>query len=148
MTDFWVETALAAMADERQSMVQNLMRAQAAAEDAGHTFYRTKLPHACLDDLLDEVRELDQAIRTNEGHLHVRNEMGDVLFSLVDICRRYNVSFDDALAHMFKRWLARKSLQEKKIKAAGYTWRTVPLELERQFWREVKVELKQSEYVE
>lgn len=125
-----------------------LQQAQAAALESGHAFCKFSGPHAALEDLQDEVNELVEAIKENQGKLHVRNEVGDVVFSLINICRQQGIDFEETIEKFASRWLARKSLQEDKIRAAGCDWRTIPPEQNEQIWKQVKKELKQQEYEE
>jgi uncharacterized protein YabN with tetrapyrrole methylase and pyrophosphatase domain len=89
---------------------------------------------------------LNDAIRGGEDKAHIRNELGDVLFALVNISRREQIDLYQALHTVALRWLRRKALQEQKIEQAGYTWATVPSALNDAIWNEVKAELKAVEY--
>ena len=126
---------------------QLLIEAQRAALACGHTFtkYTGQTQHELLD-FEDEVRELCEAVRQGHDVIHLRNEIGDVMFHLLNFCRAKGINFDDTLGKFAERWLARKALQEEKILAAGFTWTTIPLEMNEHIWRDVKAELKQKEY--
>jgi len=111
-----------------------------------HTFTKYDgQDHAELLDLEDEVRELGDAIRNGEGEVAVRNEIGDVIFSMLNVCRAYGVDFDEALDTFASRWLTRKALQEEMIAERGFAWDTIPHEINDEIWQELKQTLKQQE---
>lgn len=123
-----------------------LVQAQKLALANGHTFTKHDgQPFAELLDLEDEVAELAQALRNGEGLRAMHNEMGDVIFSLLNICRASGIDFNAALETFTSRWLARKTLQEQLIFDAGYTWANVPHEVNERIWQQVKAQLKQQE---
>ena len=123
-----------------------LIEAMAQARMNNHTFTKYDgQDYAELLDLEDEVRELGDAIRNGEGEVAVRNEIGDVIFSMLNVCRAYGVDFDEALDKFATRWLTRKALQEEMIAERGFAWDTIPLEISEKIWQELKKKLKQQE---
>jgi uncharacterized protein YabN with tetrapyrrole methylase and pyrophosphatase domain len=143
--DFWAEEMFRYLG--RLPAVELLQKAQNAAQAAGHQFYGSQSSEGPLVDLEGEVSELLEAIRCNHSTAHVRNEVGDVIFCLINVCRLHGVDFDNAVEKAAERWLTRKSMQEKKLQEAGCNWRTAPKELRERIWREVKTELKNEEYI-
>lgn len=148
MTDFWARHWQLQYSSGKATGTQAMAGAQTAAEAAGHAFYTTVGDDAYVIDFLDEVRELEEAIREGHSKNHIRNEIGDVIFSLVNICRHHGIDFDDAVNRMTTRWLNRKALQEQKIEDHGHNWRTIPRPINDQIWKDVKTELKASEYTD
>lgn len=114
--------------------------------NCGHVFYGAGSSDESLSDLIDEVRELETAIKENEGQTAIRNELGDVLQSLINISRQQNIAFSDVETAIAERWINRKALQEQKVREAGYTWKNLPISLRDATWKEVKTELKEQEY--
>lgn len=148
MTEFWAKQWQTQFTQGAVTSTQAMAGAQRAAEAAGHAFYKTTGPNAYIEDFLDEVRELEEAVTQGHSQIHIRNEIGDVIFSLVNICRHHGVDFDEAIHRMTGRWLNRKALQEEKIQSHGYNWRTIPRPLNDQIWKDVKTELKTAEYAD
>lgn len=144
--DFWAEEMFSYLG--LLPSVALLQKAQNAAQAAGHEFCSAYSDEAPLVDLKGEVNELLEAIRSNHSNEHIRNEVGDVIFCLINICRLHGVNFDNAVDKVAERWLTRKSMQEKRIREIGCNWRTIPRELKEEMWKEVKLKLKQSEYSE
>jgi uncharacterized protein YabN with tetrapyrrole methylase and pyrophosphatase domain len=144
MQDRWAAPAKAKLGTMPTARL--LIEAMASARLQNHTFTKYDgQPHAELLDLEDEVRELGAAIRDNEGEVAVRNEMGDVMFSVLNMCRAYGIDFDEALDAFATRWLNRKATHEEHIFAQGYTWQTVPTDVNDAVWQSVKKQLKQQE---
>lgn len=144
--DFWAEKMFGDLG--RIPAAELLQKAQDAAQAARHEFYSTQGEDAPLVDLEGEVVELLEAIRCNHSTAHIRNEAGDVIFCLINVCRLHGVSFADAMEKTAERWLTRKSMQERRIREAGYNWETIPLELNDKIWQDIKAELKHLEYRE
>jgi tetrapyrrole methylase family protein/MazG family protein len=147
MSERFAQSAKAKLGTMSTSKV--MIEAQRSALVLGHTFSKYDgQPFPELLDLEDETKELAQAIRENEGKKAISNEVGDVIFSLLNICRAYEIDFDEALENFAKRWLTRKSIQEDFIFEAGFNWGNVPLEVSEEIWQKVKKQLKQQEYQE
>jgi uncharacterized protein YabN with tetrapyrrole methylase and pyrophosphatase domain len=143
--EFWADEMAGLLS--RLPAAELLAKAQNAAVCAGHEFYGGGQEKA-LADLQSEAAELVDAIQGGQSPAHIRNEVGDVIFCLINLCRLHGIDFGNALEKVTERWLTRKSMQEQRIREAGYNWRTVPGGLRQELWREVKVELSQREYAE
>jgi len=89
-----------------------------------------------LADLDDELRELKEAIAEAGGEPppetepdpHVFEELGDVLFSAVNVARRLNVDPELALRAMSERFVARVERAERLAADAGKRWTELGLE--------------------
>ena len=89
-----------------------------------------------LADLDDELRELKEAIAEaggepapeTEADPHVFEELGDVLFSAVNVARRLNVDPELALRAMSERFVARVERAERLAADEGKRWTELGLE--------------------
>jgi len=89
-----------------------------------------------LADLDDELRELKEAIAKAGGEPapetepdpHVFEELGDVLFSAVNVARRLNVDPELALRAMSERFVARVERAERLAADEGKRWTELGLE--------------------
>lgn len=87
-----------------------------------------------LADLDDELRELraelpdDEPPAEREPSPRVAAELGDVLFSLVNVARRVNVDPELELRAAAKRFRARVELAERIAAADGSDWKALSLE--------------------
>lgn len=132
---------------QKENPLTLIEEGQKRAIQAGHNFYGGNGKNQVLISLKEELEELIEAIEEKHSKEAIRNELGDVLFNLINVCRLTDISFDDVSEKIAHRWLSRKKLQEQKLKAEGYTWRTLPDEKSNQFWNEAKKELKTQEYL-
>jgi tetrapyrrole methylase family protein/MazG family protein/ATP diphosphatase len=94
----------------------------------------------------EELGELDEAIASGD-RARIASELGDVLFSLVNLARHHGVSPEDALRGTADRFTARFAHVEKRVRATRGDWpRTakgkatlgVPLETLDTFYDEAK----------
>ena len=89
-----------------------------------------------LADLDDELRELKEAIAEAGGEPppetepdpHVFEELGDILFSAVNVARRLNVDPELALRAMSERFVARVERAERLAAGEGKRWTELGLE--------------------
>ena len=88
-----------------------------------------------LADLDDELRELKEALAEagepapeSEPDPHVFEEVGDVLFSAVNVARRLNVDPELALRSMSRRFADRVERAEELAKADGHVFAELPLD--------------------
>ena len=89
-----------------------------------------------LADLDDELRELKEAIAEAGGEPppetepdpHVFEELGDILFSAVNVARRLNVDPELALRAMSERFVARVERAERLAADEGRRWTELGLE--------------------
>lgn len=97
-----------------------LLRATRVGEKAsrfGYDFSDTKSVRAKVDE---ELRELDEAVSGGDA-TRVEEELGDVLFSLVNFARKSNVDPESALRGTLARFSSRFSEAERMAKEEGRT---------------------------
>jgi len=91
-------------------------------------------PH--LDDLyekvFEEVDELRQAESTHNDLL-IKEEIGDLLFTIVNVARFHNVDPEDALRFTSEKFVRRFSYVEKKVDLKNSTLSTMD-----KLWNEIK----------
>jgi len=101
---------------------------------------------AALVDLDDEMRELKEAIDEaggepapeTEPHPHVFEELGDVLFAVVNVARRLNVDPELALRAMSDRFVARVERAERLAGAEGKRWTELGLDEQDRYFDRAK----------
>ena len=130
----------------QQDPVRLIAEAQKRAQEAGHMYYSSSDTQEGMTDLKGEVEELEEAIMEGYSKQHIRNELGDVLFGLINVAQLHGLSFDEVATKMAERWLKRKATMEQDIQNKGYTWRNVPDDVARVSWKAAKNKLKQDEY--
>ncbi|MNG21452.1 Nucleoside triphosphate pyrophosphohydrolase [compost metagenome] len=97
-----------------------------------------------LEDVLakveEELAELREAIAmgAEEGAQERRDELGDVLFSIVNVARFLKIDPEDALAQTNRKFTQRFSYIEEQLRLRGLSFeQTGLLEME-QYWQEAK----------
>ncbi|MDO4502077.1 MAG: MazG nucleotide pyrophosphohydrolase domain-containing protein [Coriobacteriia bacterium] len=107
------------------------------------------------EQLADEVRELQEAYATagkdaagrvaaDDAH-EVLLELGDVLFSVVNVGRKMGLSAEDALHATCAKFRRRWELMEELAAEAGNDVRTMGTERLEELWQEAKRQLRASE---
>ena len=93
-------------------------------------------PRAKLEE---ELRELDDAIKMGDQEA-ISDEMGDVLFSLVNVCRHLELNPETCLRAANIRFTERFSRVEEKVVRAGGDWQAFDSDRLELFWQEAKTE--------
>jgi uncharacterized protein YabN with tetrapyrrole methylase and pyrophosphatase domain len=85
----------------------------------------------------EELRELKAALKGNPSG-NIREEIGDLLFSLVNLSRFADVNADDALRRANQKFADRFSYMESKLALQGKTPGQVSREEMDRLWDECK----------
>lgn len=87
-----------------------------------------------LDKVVEEVEELRQAAsRKEQSH-----EMGDLLFTMVNLSRWLNIHAEDALRQANDRFGGRYTQMERLAQARGLDFVNLPLSYKERLWQEAK----------
>lgn len=87
----------------------------------------------------EEIGELEEAMRAGNQQ-RVDEEMGDVLFSLINVARLYKVRPDNALEQTNLKFIRRFNYIEDKAQASGRNVTDMTLEEMETLWQEAKGE--------
>ena len=87
-----------------------------------------------LDKLVEEIAEVDGAESDEERE----NEMGDVLFSVVNAARWMGVDPEAALRRANRRFYERFAVMERMCEERGLVFRELPIEEKKALWQEAK----------
>lgn len=90
-----------------------------------------------LAKLEEELAELRQAIAMNDRE-HTQEELGDLLFSCVNIARHLQIDPESALRQCNRKFEQRFGNLEQKLTAAGKSFADTNLEELDKLWHEVK----------
>jgi tetrapyrrole methylase family protein/MazG family protein len=115
------------------NMLPALMRAEKLQYKASQVGFDWPQLEGALDKLKEEADELAQA----QG-AEITEEMGDLLFALVNVARFKEVEPEDALQKSNDKFVRRFNYVEDAIKASGRTWQEVSLEEMDHYWDEAK----------
>ncbi len=116
-----------------------LMRAdkiQGRAKKANKEFGYTS-ENAVLADLKSEVCELESAINNNDVQ-NISEEIGDILFSAVNMARYYNMDAEELLTVSCNKFIKRFSQSEKLAQEKHIDFKTADFDCLNALWNEVK----------
>ncbi len=86
----------------------------------------------------EEMSELHDEVTRNADHNRVEDELGDVLFSLINYARFVDVNPDDALEKTNRKFVRRFQYLEAKAKENGQVLSDLSLDQMEQYWQEAK----------
>jgi tetrapyrrole methylase family protein/MazG family protein len=114
-----------------------LVRAQKMTEAAAKVGFDWDQTDAVMLKVEEELRELRAALQ-EERRENVREEIGDLLFTLVNLCRFVKVDADEALRQANRKFEERFACMEQKLASAGKTPRQASLDEMDELWDECK----------
>lgn len=91
------------------------------------------------DKLEEELRELEEAIVDGQKE-KIEEELGDVLFTIVNISRFLKIDPEVALAGTNRKFRRRFSYIEEKVKAKQQNWESLSLIDLDELWQEAKLQ--------
>ena len=90
------------------------------------------------DKVFEEINELKNV---NEDKIEKENELGDLLFSIVNLARFLNVSPELSLLRSTNKFISRFNYIERKVLESNNKWEDLGLVQLETFWEEAKKEL-------
>lgn len=90
-----------------------------------------------LEKVKEEIDELERAIK-DEGQRFIEEELGDLLFAIVNVARFVNVDPEVALRRATEKFAKRFSMVENFAKERGLELKNMTLEQLDALWEEVK----------
>ena len=114
-------------------MLPALMRAEKLQYKAARVGFDWPQVQGAVDKLKEEADELAQA----QG-AEITEEMGDLLFALVNVARFKEVEPEEALQKSNDKFVRRFNYIEDAIKESGRTWQEMTLEEMDHYWDQAK----------
>lgn len=114
-----------------------LMQAQKLQERASRHGFDWPDAEPVFQKLMEELDELDEA-RTSGDGAKIREELGDLLFVLVNLARHLDVDAETALKASNRKFERRFRYIEQRLHAQGRALSEVPLEALDALWDEAK----------
>lgn len=114
-----------------------LLRAQRLQVKAGRVGFDWPTWRQAWDKVREEVAEMDEALDIADSE-RIRHELGDVLFSVVNVARLLNVDAEDCLRQAADKFTRRFNEVETDMKARGRTVSDASAEELDQAWETVK----------
>lgn len=130
------ETTGSAM-DSVARNLPSLWRAEKVQKKARKSGFDWDDISGALDKLSEETAELREAVQSGE---HVEEELGDVLFSAVNVARFADVDPEEALHAACEKFIRRYRAMESEAQNRGLTLSELPLEQQEELYQFVKRE--------
>jgi MazG family protein len=134
--------------DGISSKAPALMEAHQLSTKAARVGFDWQKIEDIFDKLHEEINELRQAIdskSTDEENIHIREEIGDLLFVVTNIARHLKIEPEAALKLSNRKFRRRFSYVERKLKELGRTPDTSTLDEMESLWQEAKNNLENNE---
>jgi tetrapyrrole methylase family protein / MazG family protein len=120
-----------------------LLRAQKITKEAARVGFDWEKTDDVLYKVEEELSELKDAIKTNHRD-RIAEEMGDLLFSLVNLCRFLNLDAETTLRGTITKFSDRFSHIEEELLKAGKTPAEASLAEMDRLWEEAKLKRNNS----
>lgn len=114
-----------------------LVEAQQIASRAAHVGFDWEKPEQVIEKLHEELGELDQA-RRGDSPSELENEIGDLLFVLVNLARFVKVDPEQALRRTNAKFRERFGYIERKLAERGKKLQDSNIEEMEELWQEAK----------
>jgi len=112
-----------------------LYRSEKLQKNAARVGFDWQRSEDVRDKILEELSEVDEAI---VGRGDIGEEMGDLLFSVVNWCRFWHIDAEEALRDANEKFIRRFSLMEEMIAEKGLKMEKMALHEMDDFWERAK----------
>jgi tetrapyrrole methylase family protein/MazG family protein len=117
-----------------------LQRGQRMQEKASRVGFDWPGIEGVLDKLHEELSELAQARREKHDDAHVREELGDVFFTLVNLSRALGIDAETAMREANEKFYRRFAFMEERAAANGKTLSDLSLDELEDLWQQAKTQ--------
>ena len=90
------------------------------------------------DKVIEEINEVREEVINGSDKSRIEDEIGDLLFSIVNAARLYNVEPETALERTNRKFIQRFKFLEKKALDSGRSLKEMTLEEMEAIWQEAK----------
>lgn len=119
------------------SSLPSLIKAYRMQEKAANVGFDWDSKEQVWDKFNEEIKEFEQEAANND-HSRMESEMGDVLFSIVNLCRSYGINPDTALERSNRKFINRFNHVESRAAASGKKLKDMSLQEMDALWDEAK----------
>ena len=116
-----------------------LLRSRSVQERAASVGFDWKEVDPIIDKVEEELNEVRESIDENDKE-QIELELGDLLFSIVNLSRFYNIDPENALKRSTNKFINRFNKIEKRISESGKSMEDSDLETMDKIWNEVKID--------
>ena len=122
-------------------MLPSLVRAEKVQKKAANVGFDWTDVGGALDKSYEEIDELRQAIANNDK-ANIEEEIGDLLFSVVNVSRFCKVNAEDALRHAIDKFIDRFEIMEKNAQELDKNLSEMTLDGLEELWQKAKLQKK------
>jgi tetrapyrrole methylase family protein/MazG family protein len=115
-----------------------LQRGQRMQEKAARVGFDWPNVKGILDKLVEELTELSEARREKQDDPHVREELGDVFFTIVNLSRALGIDAETAMREANEKFYRRFSFMERHAKASDKALTDLSLDELEELWQLAK----------
>lgn len=117
-----------------------LQRGQRMQEKASRVGFDWPGVGGILDKLHEELSELAEARREKQDDPHVREELGDVIFTIVNLARALGIDAETAMREANEKFYRRFSFMEERAATEGKTLSDLSLDELEELWKLAKTQ--------
>lgn len=118
-----------------------LMRSAKLQEKAAKVGFDWENADGAFEKITEETNELKQALKNNDSD-NIKEELGDLLFSVVNVSRFIDVDAEEALTLSSDKFLERFSIVERLAEERNIDMKSLPIEKLDLLWDEAKQIIK------
>ncbi len=118
--------------------LQPLVKAFRIQEKASGVGFDWEKPEQVWDKVIEEMNELKKEVEKNVNKDKMENELGDLLFAIVNYARFININPEDALEKTNKKFIRRFKYLEEESKKLGKLLHDMTLNEMDKYWNEAK----------
>lgn len=120
-----------------------LMRAQKLGKTAAKVGFDFDSAADAFSKIAEESAEVYEAMAEGE-HTHIAEELGDLLFAVVNVCRLSGIDAEEALERSNKKFAARFGMLEDALRAQNRDFSDCSVEEMNEIWDEIKVKVGEN----
>jgi MazG family protein len=128
----------ASVLDGLAAALPALLRAQNLQKKAARVGFDWADARGALEKLREEANEIEVALESEEPSARIEEEIGDLLFSVVNLARKLHVDAETALARANQKFETRFRAMEAEIEAGGHRVEELSLAELDAVWEAVK----------
>lgn len=115
-----------------------LLQAMRISERAVAVGFEWEDVHGVMDKLDEEIGELKDALQNGESSERLEDELGDILFTLVNVGRKLSISPQDSLKRTLRKFRRRFGWLEDQLRIGGIPLEEAGIEKMEALWQAAK----------
>lgn len=122
------------------AVLPSLMRASKISDRASKAGMDFPDKKSAFSSLISEIDELDCAIKANNID-DISDELGDVLFSSVNVARKFGISSEEALTRACEKFISRFEKVEELTRLDGKDMKSLSIDELDAYWKKAKIKI-------